>query len=386
MTRSAIRVFCFVILGLAFVALMDGADYLPRSASSIVSARSRGFLQQGRQRSSATVKPGSSPGDAQDAATKPASQPGQTKVTQFQARPSPPTPNATGASITPIEESGQIDMGKLDIHPLPAPLTSRRPSRDLSPLVAAVGRGSAFMSVSTNIVNQNTANAFSTVSSNWIPGESVQYYISGSLAGTFTADGSGRIAVLISTNAGFGYITIDNIGLTSMRETGGVVQVAPTGPYLPGVAVAPHAINTAAGGTIYLHGPGYPPNSMVNLYRNGSSIGTTMTNGNGRFFVIVTPANNGNTSAVYSADNGTAGSMAGQTVEERSDAGTPPAGDQNNARAFVDRAVINSTVGTIFSLIGELHVGGSFRCCRITSVKPVVSFFSAASVSSGKML
>ncbi|PYS88073.1 MAG: hypothetical protein DMF64_21375 [Acidobacteria bacterium] len=45
--------------------------------------------------------------------------------------------------------------------------------------------------------------------------------------------------------------------------------------------------------------------------------------------------------------------MAGMTVEERSDAGTPPVGDQNTARAFLDRAVLDSAVGGIISLVGE---------------------------------
>ena len=108
----------------------------------------------------------------------------------------------------------------------------------------------------------------------------------------------------------------------------------------------------------------------MNVYRNGVSLGTAATNTAGRFFVSIIPANNGNTSAVYSAENGieptptpggptptatppTLGRMSATSVEERSDAGTPPVGDQNAARAFVDRASLDSALGGTFALIGE---------------------------------
>ena len=86
---------------------------------------------------------------------------------------------------------------------------------------------------------------------------------------TFAASADGTVAVGINTGAGFGYITIEEIGLTSGKDTGGVVQVAPTGPYLPGVTGAPHAINTTASGHFYLYGWGYPVSSTLTLYRNG---------------------------------------------------------------------------------------------------------------------
>jgi hypothetical protein len=60
-----------------------------------------------------------------------------------------------------------------------------------------------------------------------------------------------------------------------------------------------------------------------------------------------------NTSAVYTVDSGTAGSMAGATIEERADAGTNPAGDQNVARALIDRSVLDSAVGGGFAIVGE---------------------------------
>ena len=76
----------------------------------------------------------------------------------------------------------------------------------------------------------------------------------------------------------------------------------------------------------------------------------------GRFFVTVTPANSGDTSAIYSADtilSPPGGVMAGVSLEERADAGTPPVGDQNAARVFWDRATLNSGTGGPFALVGE---------------------------------
>ena len=93
--------------------------------------------------------------------------------------------------------------------------------------------------------------------------------------------------------------------------------------------------------------------TTVTLYRNGVSLGFVTTNAAGRFFVTVIPNNSGDTSAVYSADTGSAGSMAGVSLEERADAGTPPVGDQNAARVFFDRATLDSAVGGIVSLVGQ---------------------------------
>src|SRR6266404_9379179 len=250
-------------------------------------------------------------------------------------------------SIRPIEGDHLIDLGALDIHPAAAPLPLRALAAGDAgtPEGAAMGTGKAFLGVTTEVVNQNIATgAFGILSSGWIPAESVQLYFNGVLAGTFAANADGVVAINVGTGAGFGYLTIEEKGLTSGKDTGGVVQVAPTGPYLPGVAGAPHAINTTASGHFYLYGFGYPPNTTttVTLYRNLVSQGFVPTSASGRFFVQFTPANSGDISAVYSADTGSAGSMAGVSLEERADAGTPPVGDQNAARVFFDRATLDS--------------------------------------------
>src|SRR5437762_2654307 len=268
-----------------------------------------------------------------------------------------PEPSGVPAvgTIENMEGDGLIDLAALDIHPTSVPVFLHGSSK--APILAGAGMSSvkAFLSITHEVVNQNTPAAFGTLNSGWSPMESVQFYINGVLAATFAANADGVLAIGISTGEGFGYVTIDQKGLTSGKETGGVVQVAPTGPYLPGVTGAPHAINTAASGHFYLYGWGYPlsTSTTVTLYRNGIFQGFVATNASGRFFATFAAANNGDTSAVYSADTGTTGSMAGVSLEERADAGTPPVGDQNAARVFFDRATLDSAVGGTVSLVGE---------------------------------
>src|SRR5213076_2308435 len=120
----------------------------------------------------------------------------------------------------------------------------------------------------------------------------------------------------------------------------------------------PHAVNTTASAHFYLYGWGYPPSitTGIPLYRNGVFQGNLSTNAAGRFFVTVTPANSGDTSAIYSADtvrSPPGGIMAGVSLEERADAGTPPVGDQNATRVFFDRATLDSAVGGTVLLVGE---------------------------------
>ncbi len=269
-----------------------------------------------------------------------------------------PAPKHAGAPIGTIksaEDAGVIDMAALDIHPAAAqlPLRALASGAASSPESAAMGKGKALLGITNEVVNQNTSGAFGVLSSGWTPGESVQVYLGGVLAATFAANADGRLSFGVNTGAGFGYITVEEIGLTSGKDTGGANQVAPTGPYLPGVTGAPHADNTTASGTFLLSGAGYPASTTVTLYRNAVSLGTTTTGTTGRFLVLITPANSGDTSAVYSADTGAAGSMAGVSIEERADAGTPPVGDQSAARVFFDRATLNSATGGTVAIVGE---------------------------------
>ena len=67
---------------------------------------------------------------------------------------------------------------------------------------------------------------------------------------------------------------------------------------------------------------------------------------------VPVPAGTG-ASAVYSSDSGTVGSRAGQSIEERADAGTPPEGDQNVSRAYFDRPVFPAAGGASTAFVGE---------------------------------
>jgi hypothetical protein len=274
------------------------------------------------------------------------------------ALPAPKHAAVPVGTLTPVEGDYLIDLAALDIHPTQVPVPLRVALGVAGrPEGAAMGTGNALMGITHEVVNHSTANAFGVLSSGWTAGESVQVYVNGVLTLTLPASTpDGAFALGINTGAGFGYLTIEEIGLTSGKDTGGVVQVANTGPYLPGVTGAPHAINTTAGAHFFLYGWQYPVLATVPLYRNGVFIGNVQTNGQGRFFITYTPANSGDTSAVYSADTlptPPGGVIAGVSLEERADAGTPPVGDQNAARAFFDRATLDSGTGGTAAIVGE---------------------------------
>src|SRR5439155_21926847 len=204
-------------------------------------------------------------------------------------------------TIRPVEGDYFVDAAALGIHPAAAPLPLRAlaSGNAASPEGAAMGTGKAFFGVTHEVINGTTTSLFGTLSTGWTPGESVQLYFGGVLLTTAIAGADGQVAIGISTS-GIGYITLEEIGLTSGKDTGGVVQATTTGPFLPGVTGAPHAINTTASGHFYLYGWQYPVSTVVPLYRNGVLIANVSTNASGRFFVVFTPANNGDTSANYS--------------------------------------------------------------------------------------
>ncbi len=253
------------------------------------------------------------------------------------------------ATLSPVTDLvvHDIDMGALGIRPY----EEKPPEYD----TGAIGIGNAYMVASPDVVSQSTASALGTLLSGFTPAENVDYYLNGTLAGTFAANANGVVAVGITTGAGLGYITFEGRGQTSLKRAGTVAQVLDNAPYVPGFAHAPHAINTTAGASFYAYGFRWIPNSptAVTLYRNGVSLGSAATSAAGRFFTLITPANNGDTSAIYTAISTTVPSMSGSSVEERADAGTPPSGDMNLARVFVDRPVYSSTLGASIGFVGE---------------------------------
>lgn len=255
------------------------------------------------------------------------------------------------------EENYVVDLAALNIKPLSGPLPDG--SSYGGEVASSVGTGNTFLGITNPIVNQNTSNASTALSSGWIPGEVVTLFVNGSPVVNLTANPTtGNVGFTFNTGAGFGPLVIREAGLTSGKQIGGAIQVAATGPYGPGVTAVPHAVNTSAGGSIRLTGAGYPPSTVLAIYRDDLQIGTVTTTATGTYGLFITPANNGNTSALYSTGNATPGSLAAVSVEERSDAGTPPATDQNTVRAFADRPGFNSTTGGSFSVAGEGFLPG----------------------------
>ncbi len=240
-----------------------------------------------------------------------------------------------------------LDMSRLGIHPTPF---RHAPQLAPQPAGGAVGTFNAYMSSSADLVAPSTATAYGAIVSGFTASETINYYLNGTFAGSNTADGNGRAAVTINTGAGQGYITLEAIGQTSAKRAGGVAEVVTPTPASPGLAVAPHAINPTGSSNIYLMGTRYPAGT-VTLARNGVTVGTATANAAGFFYVSVPVAAGADTSAVYSAY--TASGLNGQTEEERADAGTPPAGDNNLARVLVDRPITASSTGGAMSVVGE---------------------------------
>ena len=121
-------------------------------------------------------------------------------------------------------------------------------------MTTAVGKGFATLGITHNLVNQRTPSAFGVVSSGWIPAENVQFLLNGVVALTSPSSAEGRLAVGVSTGVGFGYLLVEEIGVTSGKRAAGVVQVSDTGPCMPvpGVATAPHAVELHRGRVVLL--------------------------------------------------------------------------------------------------------------------------------------
>src|SRR5207302_4792275 len=98
-----------------------------------------------------------------------------------------------------------LDLGRLGIRP------TRTPRPAASPNGGALGTSNAFMSVTADVVPVSTTKALGTLFSSFTPSELIDYYLNGSLAGTFAADGNGHLGVYLNTGSG-GYITIEGVG------------------------------------------------------------------------------------------------------------------------------------------------------------------------------
>src|SRR5262249_16751088 len=225
-----------------------------------------------------------------------------------------------------------------------------------------------------------------TLLSSFTPGESVDYYINGAFAATFTADANGRLAVSITTAAGpDGYLTMEGRGQSSSKRAGGTAYVSAAAALIRGATNAPHGFNETTGiNQLNLRGNRWPASTTINLARNGTLLGTVTSSAAGTFNVVITIANNGDTSAVYSAYTADAGAFAGQSAEERADAGTPPQGDMNVSRAYFDRPILPATGGAIVAFVGEGFQPGetvSISGCASASVAADANGSVAAFIS-----
>ena len=281
------------------------------------------------------------------------------------------TPSASVARpvvAVPINEQVYVvDLARMGVHPLAKPLspTTGEPGKPanaganplhvldlLLPDSGAVGVLGAYMSVSPDVISQSIASGFGAVSANWTPGESVAVSLNGGAPTNYIASATGRLGQIFNVGAGEGYITIEARGLTSGRQTGGVVEVRDSGPVIPGLAIAPHAINPDGSSNINVLGTRYYANGSVTLARDGAAINTLSSGATGSFYYQINVAPGADTSAIYSTYTTTVGSQVGQSIEERADAGVPPYGDQNVTRAFVDRPAVASAGGTV-AVVGE---------------------------------
>jgi hypothetical protein len=279
------------------------------------------------------------------------------------------------------KELYSIDLRSMGIHAIEG-----TPPRSVWPDGGAVGLGGAFMSISPDVVSQSVASEVGVLSANWMPGETVAFSVNGGAPTNLTASSTGRIGIYISVNSGQGYITFEARGLTSGRQTGGVVEVRDAAPPVPGLAIGPHAINPNGSSNINVLGTRWHPGN-VTLARNGTAINTLTAGTSGTFYYQINVAAGADTSAIYSAYTTTIGSRVGQSIEERADAGVPPIGDQNVSRSFTDRPAVASTGGTV-AMVGEgfspgetVTVSGCGSLSLTADTNGAVRFFAGISGS-----
>ena len=261
----------------------------------------------------------------------------------------------------------QIDMNQLGVQPEPDAASARekadagRPGGlPLAPDSNALGTNNTFLSVSPDVARLATTAAVATIGTGFRPFEIVIYSLNGGPSAYLQANDHGAIFASITTGGTSGFVWIKAQGLYSGKLTGGVVQISATAPAVPGLAVGPHAVH--AGDMLYMLGVRYSAGSTVLVYRNTNLVDTVAVLNDGTTRLInVTVGSGPDGSAVYysyQSDN-PVGSVAGQSIEERADSGPlAPASDQNATRAFVDRAVLSSTITTTLGLVGEGFIAG----------------------------
>jgi hypothetical protein len=250
-------------------------------------------------------------------------------------------PTGAGAAA-PTRPSVQVAARTYPLHPLDMDKLGVRPNR-LTPDTGAVGTLGAYLSASPDVISTTTGVA-GLVGSGFVPLESVDIYLNGTLAGSFNADAQGFVVFTSMNSSTEGYVTVRAQGQSSGRVGVTAFQIYNNAPAVPGLAAAPHAVHP--GDPYYLYAVGYAPSATVAFARDTVVLTTTTASVNGRVLVTGTVATGAlDGAAVYNSYvSAQAGTMAGQSVEERSDAGPPnaPTADYNPSRALVDRPVLQS--------------------------------------------
>ncbi len=269
----------------------------------------------------------------------------------------------------------EIDLGRLNVPALPVLEEKEKAalSSDYNaPTGGALGSGHAFMSISPDVVRPSTLAAVATLATGFLPLEPVLYSLNGTTVLIVQASPTGVVAVTFNTSAATGPNYVKGQGLYSGRVAGGVFQVQTGALLAPGLAIAPHAIAPGGSQPLTLMGVGYPASTVITVSRNATAILTTTTNANGMFNATLAVGAGPDASAVYNSSiAGVPGSMAGQSIEERADAGG--FGDQNTARAMIDRAVLSGTVGAFYVMVGEDFQPGEFVTISPISANPVAT-------------
>ena len=254
--------------------------------------------------------------------------------------------NPQAITFTPLSDVYKIDLTRAGIMPIPFNM----PASWHMPDGAIGGSANAYMATTADVVPPSTTNAVGLLFSGFAPGETINFFVNGSLAGTPVADTNGRLIASSTTGTVQGIVTVDGIGQTSGKRAGGVFEILNTAPTSPGLAMAPHALGPDGARLFYIVGTRHQASTTITLGIDGGVLGGVPSDATGFFAVTFPPPAAPDAPHVFTASTATVGSMAGVSVEYRADAGN---GDFNVTRGFVDRPINPSGTGGFMALDAE---------------------------------
>jgi hypothetical protein len=160
----------------------------------------------------------------------------------------------------------------------------------VKPDTGAVGTLGAYMSASPDVVSTTVAGVYTPsvgfIASGFLPLEATVITLNGTPAATFNADALGFIVFRLTPGNAEGYVSVGAIGQTSGRMAAATAQISNTGPIVPGLAVAPHAVRP--GDPLYLYAVDYRPLYTVTVARDDLPIAVGLANSGGRLLVTGT--------------------------------------------------------------------------------------------------